>query len=472
MIGATCAKGSSMSSILSLLRPAPHIPRIPREQAERLYPKMRWQIMESTFIGYAAFYFVRNNLPVVSREMGLALNYSKEQVGNILAATAIAYGVGKLFMGAWSDRSNPRYFMPLGLVLTALCNFAFGAVSSYPVHLFLWALNGLAQSMGWAPCGRSVGHWYSVSERGTKFAFWNVAQNLGGGLTGILVAYTTGLLGWRSAFYVPGILAILCAIYLAIRLRDTPQSVGLPPIEEWRNDYPAGVRKEKEKELGTADLFTNYIFRNGYLWLFAFANFFVYIARYSMLDWGPTYLKEVRHATLGEGGVSTAALEFSAIFSTILMGWLSDKLGGRRGMISVLCMIPVLLSYLGIIYGPASRLWISLGLFGVIGFFVYPTVLLLVVSALDFTSKKAVGTAAGFLGLFGYLGRMVEGEGIGLLAQRYGWTVALHAVVVATVLAILLLVFTWNLTPHDGHRSRPRQSLVSIRAGRPAESAE
>ena len=322
------------------LRPAPHIPRLPEGQVKRLYPQLRWQILESTFIGYATFYFVRNNLPVVSREMGLALHYSKGQIGNMLAATAISYGVGKFFMGAWSDRSNPRYFMPLGLVLTALCNFAFGAVSSYPVHLSLWALNGLAQSMGWAPCGRSLGHWYSVGERGTKFAFWNVAQNLGGGLTGLLVAYSTVLFGWRSAFYVPGILAIVCAIYLLVRLRDTPQSVGLPPIEEYRNDYPAGIRKDGEEELGTRDLLVNYIFKNEYVWLFACANFFVYIARYSMLDWGPTYLKEVKHASLGEGGVSTAALEFSAIFSTILVGWLSDKLGGRRGMISALCMIP------------------------------------------------------------------------------------------------------------------------------------
>jgi OPA family glycerol-3-phosphate transporter-like MFS transporter len=444
--------GNLMNWNPRILRPAPHIQRVPVEQAQSLYPKMRWQILESTFIGYAAFYFVRNNLPVVSREMGFALHYSKEQVGNILAATAISYGIGKLFMGAWSDRSNPRYFMPLGLLLTALCNFAFGAVSSYPVHLTLWALNGLAQSMGWAPCGRSVGHWFSVNERGTKFAFWNVAQNVGGGFTGLLVAYSTVLLGWRSAFYVPGILAMLCAIYLLIRLRDTPQSVGLPPIEEWRNDYPTGVRKETEQELGTADLLINYIFKNGYLWLFSFANFFVYIARYSMLDWGPTYLKEAKHASLGEGGVSTAALEFSAIFSTILMGWLSDKMGGRRGMIGVLCMIPVLLSYLGIMYLPASRLWVSLGLFSVIGFFVYPTILLLVVSALDFTSKKAVGTAAGFLGLFGYLGRTVEGEGIGVLAQRYGWTVALHAIVVATLMGIVLLSFTWKLSPHQARR--------------------
>ncbi len=418
---------------------------------------MRWQILESTFIGYATFYFVRNNLPVVSREMGQAMHYTQGQIGNILAITAITYGVGKLFMGAWSDRSNPRLFMPLGLLVTALCNFAFGAANSYHVHLALWALNGLAQSMGWAPCGRSLGHWYSVSERGTTFAFWNVAQNVGGGLTGLLVAYSTLLLGWRSAFYVPGVLALICAVYLLIRLRDTPQSVGLPPIEEFRNDYIAGGQKISESELGTRELLMKYIFTNGYIWLFAFANFFVYIARYSMLDWGPTYLKEVRHATLGEGGISTAALEFSAIFSTILMGWLSDKLGGRRGMISVFCMIPVLLSYLGIIYGPSDKLWVSLSLFGVIGFFVYPAVLLLVVSALDFTSKKAVGTAAGFLGLFGYLGRTAEGKGIGWLAERFGWNTALFAVVGATALAIVLLLFTWKLSPHHAGR-KDRQS--------------
>ena len=74
--------------------------------------------------------------------------------------------------------------------------------------------------------------------------------------------------------------------------------------------------------------------------------------------------------------------------------------------------------------------------------------MLLGVSALDFTSKKAVGTAAGFLGLFGYLGRTVEGEGIGVLVQHYGWNVALDAVVVAVVMGIVLLLFTWKLTPH------------------------
>ena len=356
-----------------MFRPAAHVVRLPDEQVRRLYPKFRWQILEATFIGYATFYFVRNNLPVVSKEMGQALHYSKSQIGDLLALTAIAYGIGKFVMGAWSDRSNPRYFMPAGLLATALCNFAFGAVNSYPVHLVLWTLNGLAQGMGWAPCGRSLSHWYSVRERGTVFAFWNIAVNVGGGLTGLIAAYSTAWMGWRSAFYVPGVLAVLCAVYLIVRLRDTPQSVGLPPIEEYRNDYPEDGGRDSEAELGTRDLLVHYVLKNRYLWLFAAANFFVYISRYSMLDWGPTYLKEVKHASLEQGGFSTAIFELGGIFSVLLMGWLSDKAGGRRGMITVLCMVPVFLAFAGILYAPAGMLWLNLTLFGIVGFFVYPS---------------------------------------------------------------------------------------------------
>lgn len=434
---------------LGFLRPAPQIARLPQDEIKRLYPRLRWQILESTFIGYATFYLVRNNLPVVSLEIGRSLHYSFDQIGNLLALTAISYGVGKFVLGAWSDGSNPRYFMPLGLLLTALCNFAFGAVSNYPTHLALWTLNGLVQGMGWGPCGRSLGHWFSIRERGAVFAFWNIAHNVGGGLTGVVVAYSTQWMGWRSGFYVPGILALLCAIYLLLRLRDTPQSVGLPPIEEYRNDYPPTGNDRREEELSARELLVHYILKNRYLWLFAVANFFVYIARYSLLDWGPTYLKQVKHASLGEGGWSTTALEFSGVLSTILMGWLSDKMGGRRGMISLLCMIPVFLAFVAILYTPANALGLDLVLFGVIGFFVYPPVMLLGVTALDFSSKKAVGTAAGFVGLFGYLGRTVEGKGIGTLAERYGWNTALGAIAGAAFLGIVLLSMTWKLSPHN-----------------------
>ena len=96
---------------------------------------------------------------------------------------------------------------------------------------------------------------------------------------------------------------------------------------------------------------------------------------------------------------------------------------------------------------PPGRLWLDFTLFGIVGFFVYPPVMLLGVTGLDFSSKKAVGTGAGFIGLFGYLGRTVQGKGLGWIAEHHGWDPALQAVLVCTFAAIVLLSLTWRLRP-------------------------
>ncbi|OGQ82512.1 MAG: MFS transporter [Deltaproteobacteria bacterium RIFOXYA12_FULL_58_15] len=435
-------------------RPAPHIPQLPDDEVKKQYPRYRWRMLESTFLGYATFYIVRNNLSTVAKEMGDALHYDHSQIGDILALTAVSYGVGKFFMGALSDRSNPQRFMPAGLLITALINFVFGSTSSYPLHLALWSMNGLAQGMGWPPCGRTIGHWFSVKERGTVFAIWNIAHNVGGGVAGVLAAWAAGSWGWQSAFFVPGALALLGAAYLAWRLRDTPQSVGLPPVEIYKD---AAIDKQNcciqktdhERELGTRELLVDMILKNRLLWIFALANFFVYIVRYSMLDWGPTYLKEVKQATLHSGGLAILVLEFGGIPSTLLLGWASDKLGGRRGMVSLLCMIPILAAFIGLKENPPGQLWLDMVFLGIIGFFIYPPVMLLGVSALDLTSKKAVGAAAGFVGLFGYIGRMVQAKALGFMAanEAYGWDGVMLAILGATVGAIVLLIFTWKVRP-------------------------
>ncbi len=150
---------------------------------------------------YATVYLVRNNLSVVAKDMQGALLYDKSQIGSILAITAISYGLGKFIMGAVSDRSDPRKFMALGLLLTALCNFAFGASGAYHLHLLLWSLNGFFQGMGWPPCGRSMGHWFSESERGLTFSIWNTSHNVGGGIAaGWRIGRRTISRRWQYAF--------------------------------------------------------------------------------------------------------------------------------------------------------------------------------------------------------------------------------------------------------------------------------
>ena len=269
-----------IAKIFNWFKPDPAIERVPQGEVDHLYKSNRWRVLESTFLGYAMFYLVRNNLSTVAKDIEGALGYDYNMIGNILALSAIAYGLGKFLNGSLSDRSNPRKFMALGLLLTGLLNFAFGSVQSYGIHLFLWTLNGFVQGMGWPPCGRSLGHWFNIKERGTVFAIWNVAHNIGGGLAGIIAAYATIQYGgWQAAFYVPGTIALIGSFYLFSRLRDTPQSIGLPPIEEYSNTYPEGDENniDRERELSTKELFVNHILRNKFLWLWQYYRKHFYV---------------------------------------------------------------------------------------------------------------------------------------------------------------------------------------------------
>src|SRR5258706_10204584 len=328
-----------ITGLLHWFKPAPAAPRRSPAEVARLYPQYRWRVFEAAFMAYAMFYVVRNNFAPVSKEIGAALHYDKSMIGDILAGTAIAYGIGKFVMGYFADRSDARKYVAVGMLLTAALNFLFGATTNYWGHLWLWTLNGFVQGMGYGPCTRGLSHWYSVKERGTIFGVWNTSHNVGGGIAGFLAAKCAEWWSWPSAFYVPGVIATLCAGYLFWRMRDTPQSVGLPPVEEYKHDYPLEEKEDHEKELSARELLMNYILPNRMLWVLALANIFVYIARYAMVDWGPTYLKEVKGASLAEGGFSTLVIEFSGAAGMLTMGWLSDKLGGRRARVSVMAKI-------------------------------------------------------------------------------------------------------------------------------------
>ncbi|MCC6493171.1 MAG: MFS transporter [Pirellulales bacterium] len=447
------------SAVSRYFAPPPPTPRRSADEVAAVYPSYRWQMLQATFLGYATYYLVRNNLAPIKIELQSALGLDKSMLGNIGAATAISYGIGKFFMGVLSDRSDARKFMTAGLVLSALCNFAFGAVANYPMHLFLWSLNGLAQGMGWPPCGRTLGHWFSESERGLKFSIWNTSHNFGGAIAGVMAAWAVREFGgWQYAFYVPGAISLVGAAFIYSTLRDTPQSVGLPPIEEYRNDYPAAAGEAgvvEERDLTVREILIDKVLLNPWVWLLAAANFFAYITRYSMLDWGPTYLREVKGASLEGGAYSTAALELGGIPSTIALGWLSDKLGGRRGMVASLCMIPIVAAFTVILYTPKGYLWLDMTMLFTIGFFIDPVINLITIAALDIASKKAIGAAAGFIGLLGYLGRTVQEKGFGWAVHTYSksigvdgaWDLVLYSILACGVLSGVLLAFTWKMRP-------------------------
>ena len=90
--------------------------------------------------------------------------------------------------------------------------------------------------------------------------------------------------------------------------------------------------KKREEELTAKQIFMQYILPNKLLWYIAVANVFVYLLRYGILDWSPTYLKEVKHFALDKSSWAYFFYEYAGIPGTLLCGWMSDKVfrGNRR----------------------------------------------------------------------------------------------------------------------------------------------
>ncbi|HPZ07612.1 MAG TPA: phosphoglycerate transporter protein PgtP [Candidatus Eremiobacteraeota bacterium] len=435
--------------MLSIYKPAPHCEPFPSNEVPREYARYRLQVMITIFTGYAVYYFVRQNFslakPYLIKELGLTTG----DVGLIASALTIAYGISKFVMGNVSDRSNARYFMATGLILSGIVNLIFGFLPSVTLMMVFWFMNGWFQGMGWPPCGRIMTHWFSDRERGTKMAIWNLAHNVGAGTIGPIVSLVVlCLITWKSIFYVPAIIAIIAGILIIIFLRDTPQSVGLPPIEEYMNDYPHTGVEDRERELTASEILFKFVLNNKFLWILALANVFVYVVRYGVVNWAPTYLTTIKDCPPDLARWQFFIFEYAGIPGMLLSGWASDKIfHGRRAPMSVLFMFIVTGAVVLYWLNPVGRFWVDSLALSVIGFLIYGPVMLIGIAAVDIVPKKAAGTAAGFTGLFGYLGATVAEVGIGKVVQYYNWDGGFIVLIASALLATFLLSLTWNV--HD-----------------------
>jgi OPA family glycerol-3-phosphate transporter-like MFS transporter len=431
--------------------PAAHQPLLPKEQVDKIYKTERLKVFLGIFLGYAAYYFVRKNFSFAIPELQ-KLGFSKGELGLAASALSIAYGFSKFLMGNISDRSNARYFLSIGLVLSAFTMIFMGlipfATSSIAIMFVLLFINGWFQGMGWPPCGRVVAHWYSVRERGTAMSIWNLAHNLGGFLVGPLTVLGFELFAdWHAKLYFPGLVAILFALVALLLVRDTPQSVGLPPIEEYNNDYPKSYNaKTQEQEFSAKEIFLKYVLNNRLLWYIAVANAFIYLVRNGIINWAPTFLQEAKGFTQSEAAWASGGYELAAIPGTILCGVMSDKLfKGRRAPVTIIYMAMTLIAVL--VYwknSGESHIVQNVSLWA-IGFFIYGPVMLIGVQAIDLVPKKAAGTAAGLTGLFGYfIGDLLANAALGSLVDRSGWDACFLAIAISCVLAIFFTAFTWN----------------------------
>jgi OPA family sugar phosphate sensor protein UhpC-like MFS transporter len=436
-----------MVAFLDRLKPAPYQPEISDQTTvQKTYAHWRIRVFYSMYVGYALYYLTRMSFTFAMPSIIQDLGFDKGQLGFLSSVFAMSYGLSKFVSGVFADRSNPRYFMAIGLVVTGICNILFGMSSSLLVFALFWGVNGWFQGFGWPSCARLLTHWYSQSERGRWWSIWNTSQHVGGAIVPLAIAFYAQYYGWRTAMVFPGIVAFFGALFLINRLTDTPQSLGLPSIEKFRSDYPTTASKGQERELSAKEILFGYVLNNPYVWILGLSYFFVYIVRMAVNTWTVLYLVESKgYSQLGAGSV-VFWFEMGGILGSIVAGWTSDRLcNGNRGPVNAtFCLLSIFAIY-AFWTLPISNTFLDSAIVFLIGSLVFGPQMLIGVAAAELAHKKAAATATGLIGWIAYLGAAMAGYPLGKIAQDFGWEGFFLTLTVCCIISSLLLIPLWNV---------------------------
>jgi sugar phosphate permease len=400
------------------------------------------------WLTYGAFYFCRTNISSAVPGMkasvaegGLAL--SGEEIGWILASLKIAYGLGQLVNGQLSERVSPRVMLAIGMFGSAALNVLFGFGTGFYFLLFVWAMNGFCQSLGWTPCVRVAANWVPIERRGQAMGIIGTGYQITLGLTYVIASQAAGWLGWRGALYVPAVLLVLAGVFMLVFLREGPASA----VEDGATDRGPSTKPAARNSITEVLYWTLY---NPTLWLIGISLGLLNACRYGFLDWGVTHLMETRNVEVEKAGLQFFVIAIGAAAGSYLAGWASDRIfGGRRA--PMVCLLMALLGALTLLYDAAIHTSVigSMLLLVVIGFCIIgPQVLLVGTAPADLAHRGTAAAAAGFVNFMGYIGAATGDVATGHFssAENGGWQLAIYVWAGWAFAGAAIMGILWNTT--------------------------
>jgi sugar phosphate permease len=395
------------------------------------------------WLTYGTFYFSRNNLGVALPGIQAELGYTKTQLGTVLMALKLAYGVGQFVNGQLAEHVSPRKLLAIGLLASAALNLIFGWATALYFLVFVWACNGYVQALGWPPTMRAAANWFPPQQRGRAIGIIGTGYQLCGALTFVVAGWAAQRFGWRGALYVPAILVSASAVHMLVFLKDGPES----GVHDAASAAAATPRKSwRENLLVTLG--------NPALWLVAVALCLLDACRYGFTDWGVTHLKEVVSDSVSTAAFKYAVLPFGGMAGAYWSGWVTDRFfAGRR--VPTICGLLVVLSGLGLGYDRVIHLGLApsvLMLFA-IGFCIFGAQVLLVGTLpVDLARQGTAAAAAGFVNFMGYMGAAAGDKLTGHLAQDHGWRFAVQFWSACAFGSALAIACLWNVGRKKGER--------------------
>ncbi len=230
---------------------------------------------------------------------------------------------------------------------------------------------------------------------------------------------------------------------------DHPESVGLPPIQEYHGDVPQNTVKDTDET--ASEIFKKYVLKNPKIWILSFACMFIYMVRYGLGDWGVTYLSEVKTSSIGWASLKSSFLKLMGIPGTIIAGYIADKYFSRRNLVvAIIYLIGMCCTIILIYYIPKGHgVWDGIS-FGLSGFFIYGAQMVCTgLAPLSMVPRRAVASAVGLTGAMSYLGAVLTSTFSGWITDQMGWSMTFGFWATCALVSIFILLIWPEIVEHD-----------------------
>lgn len=420
---------------------------VPPEKVASTYKWRQFGVLLATCIGYIGYYIIRLVFTTEQNDIMKAYHFSTANIGLILSCFGIGYGVAKLFMGAFADKCDSNRYLMAGLFLSAVLNIFLGSTKSLYLMMFLMFLMAVTQGMGAAACQKMIQLWWGPRMRGTMYSIWSSAHNAGSFICVAIVQLAVFLFSGSipAVFYTASVISFIICILILLLGADRPKAVGLPDISTYTGDKVildnGQVSTSDQTDLSITQIFIKYILKNKLVWAVTLTSMSLYLVRYGIQSWIPSYLVQNKGFNPAAAKWVIGIFELASVPGVIVIGAISDALKGRRATVSIVCVIGMLLC-LTCYFFSSNHTVIIVALI-IMGNLIYAPLTLVGLMINEVVPKFAVGASTGFMGFFQYIfGETLATALIGILVDRFGWIASNTVLYVASIVAVLFLLYT------------------------------
>lgn len=280
--------------------------------------RYRWVIVALLFAATAINYVDRQMLGVLKPTLAGEFAWSEGDYARVVFWFQLAYAVGYASFGRIVDALGARLGYALAIVAWTASHVAHGLASGVASFAAARFGLGLGES-GNFPAGiRAVADWFPKRERAFAIGLFNAGANVGAIITPLLVPALVLAFGWRSAFYLTGLLGIawLAAWWRIYRQPDQHSRVSAEELAWIRQDPPDPIHRPGWLSLlGKRET-----------WAYALGKFLIDPIWWFYLFWLPGYLFNRYHLDLKSFGLPLAAVYLMSDLGSIAGGWMSSRL--------------------------------------------------------------------------------------------------------------------------------------------------